>query len=204
MLTYLLQGAILGFVAGVSPGPLLGLLINKTVRWGWRAGVVVALSPLLTDIPLILLFVFLLDHLPALVLHIFTLVGGLFVVYLGYETVRKAAREVQLEVKERPGSILLTALVTNIFNPHPFIFWATVGSPLLLNSFAAAGMGATGGFLVCFYALLLCAKLSFVFLVNWGRAWLKGSGYRCQSAGSGILMLGLGLALLWEGVSALL
>jgi threonine/homoserine/homoserine lactone efflux protein len=43
MLTYLLQGIVLGFAGGISPGPLLGLVINQTLRRGWRAGNIVAL-----------------------------------------------------------------------------------------------------------------------------------------------------------------
>ncbi len=53
MTAFLLQGIVLGFAAGISPGPMLGLVISQTLRYGWRAGNLVALAPLFTDIPII-------------------------------------------------------------------------------------------------------------------------------------------------------
>jgi hypothetical protein len=52
MLAYLLQGIILGFAAGISPGPMLGLVISQTLRRGWRAGNLVAVAPLISAPPL--------------------------------------------------------------------------------------------------------------------------------------------------------
>ncbi len=74
MLAYLLQGIVLGFTAGISPGPMLGLVINQTLKHGWRAGSVTALAPLLSDMPIIILMVFVLGHLPQLMLHILSLI----------------------------------------------------------------------------------------------------------------------------------
>ncbi len=45
MEAYLIQGIVLGFVAGISPGPMLDLVINQTLHHGWRAGNLVALAP---------------------------------------------------------------------------------------------------------------------------------------------------------------
>jgi MFS family permease len=55
MITALLIGISYGFAAGVSAGPLLGLVITQTLQGGWRAGNLVALAPLLSDLPIILL-----------------------------------------------------------------------------------------------------------------------------------------------------
>ena len=43
------QALVLGLGAGLTPGPLLGLVINETLRSGWRAGVLVAIAPLIAD-----------------------------------------------------------------------------------------------------------------------------------------------------------
>ena len=97
MLAYLLQGIVLGFAAGISPGPMLGLVINQTLRRGWRAGNIVALAPLLSDAPIIVVMVLVLGHLPTFVLNIVSLLGGTFVVYLGIETVRSVRSEVAVD-----------------------------------------------------------------------------------------------------------
>ena len=52
-MTDLWSGLILGLAAGVSPGPLLTLIVQQTVRHGVREGVKVAAVPLITDVPIV-------------------------------------------------------------------------------------------------------------------------------------------------------
>jgi threonine/homoserine/homoserine lactone efflux protein len=59
----LIAGIILGLSAGLSPGPLLALVISQTLKHGVREGVKVALAPLITDAPIILLTFFVLTKL---------------------------------------------------------------------------------------------------------------------------------------------
>ncbi len=49
MLDYLITGITFGFVAGISPGPLLALVISETIKHNHKEGIKIALSPLLTD-----------------------------------------------------------------------------------------------------------------------------------------------------------
>jgi len=204
MLAYLLQGIVLGFAGGISPGPLLGLVINQTVRRGWRAGNLAALAPLLSDTPIIVLTVFVLGHLPMLVLHILSLLGGAFVIYLGIETLQSVRTEVAVATQVRSGRILLLAVGTNLMNPNPYLFWATVGSTILLQSFATGGIVASSAFIIGLYGLLVGTKLGIAFLVSRSQSWLKGSTYHTLLIGSGILLIALGLVLMWEGVQYIL
>jgi threonine/homoserine/homoserine lactone efflux protein len=48
-----LLGLSLGLGAGLAPGPLLALVIRSTLQDGAAAGVRVAFSPLVTDVPII-------------------------------------------------------------------------------------------------------------------------------------------------------
>jgi threonine/homoserine/homoserine lactone efflux protein len=203
MLAYLLQGMVLGFAGGISPGPLLGLVINQTLRRGWRAGNMVALAPLLSDTPIIVLSVVVLGHLPLLVLHLLSLLGGTFVVYLGIETLRSRSTEVAVETQVRSGRIVLLAVGTNLLNPNPYLFWATVGGTLLLQSFATGGIADSSAFVIGLYALLVGTKLGMAFLVSHSQRWLKGNTYYTLLIGSGLLLIGLGLLLIWEGIQYL-
>ena len=54
MAFFLSAGVVMGLSAGFSPGPLLALVLSHTVRYGVREGVKIALAPLLTDLPIIL------------------------------------------------------------------------------------------------------------------------------------------------------
>src|SRR5215471_7262637 len=65
MLTFLLLGAGIGFVSGVSPGPVLTLVVSETLKGGWLRGAAVAAGPLLADGPIVLVALVLFDRLPA-------------------------------------------------------------------------------------------------------------------------------------------
>jgi threonine/homoserine/homoserine lactone efflux protein len=57
MLTFLALGAGIGFMAGVSPGPVLTLVVTETLKRGWPRGAAVAAGPLLADCPIVLIAV---------------------------------------------------------------------------------------------------------------------------------------------------
>jgi threonine/homoserine/homoserine lactone efflux protein len=211
MLTALLLGISYGFTAGISPGPMLGLVITQTLQRGWRAGNLVALAPLITDLPIVTLAILLIGHLPAGALNWLALIGGLFVVYLSLETGRTAlrlpkepARETSLPSASAVGSVLWRAVITNALNPHPYLFWGTVGAQLLIRRFESDGLAAAALLLVSFYVLLVGTKLLVAFAVNHSRGWLHGPAYRRVLLASALLLLALGIWLLSEGLTGLL
>jgi len=54
------QVVTLGLSAGFSPGPLLALVVSQTLQYGTMEGIKVAIAPLLTDCPIILVSLFVL------------------------------------------------------------------------------------------------------------------------------------------------
>ena len=75
-MAYLLLGLSLGFSAGLSPGPLLTLVITRSLADGFWPGLRVALSPLITDVPIIVLSLLLFRALPPLFEQAITAAGG--------------------------------------------------------------------------------------------------------------------------------
>jgi len=59
MIGFLTIGLILGLSAGIAPGPLLTLVISETLRHDVKAGIRVALAPIITDAPVIILTILL-------------------------------------------------------------------------------------------------------------------------------------------------
>ena len=80
MVNFLTMGSILGLSAGFAPGPLLTLVISETLQHDIKAGVKVALAPMITDLPIIMLTLFILVKLSGFhkVLGIISCMGGLF------------------------------------------------------------------------------------------------------------------------------
>ncbi len=60
MLALIARGFTLGLTAGILPGPLQTYLIQTTLLQGWRKALIIVISPLLADLPLIVLTVFVL------------------------------------------------------------------------------------------------------------------------------------------------
>lgn len=199
---YVGQGVVLGFAAGVTPGPTLGLVISQTLRYGWRGGNLVALAPLFSDFPIIVLIVLALKDLPANYLHALSIIGGLFVLYLGSQIIRGApSAEVEGADVSRDRHILVPAVAANLMNPHPYLFWATVGGALLVRSFSAGGIAVSIAFLAAFYLLLVGSKMTIAFIVSRSRAWIRGRMYHGMLATSGVLLIGIGVLLIWEGAT---
>jgi len=89
-LKYLLAGSVLGLTAGISPGPILTLVITETLKYSRKEGIKVAVSPLITDLPIILITLLILVRLSQFntVLGIISFFGGIFIAYLVYESVK--------------------------------------------------------------------------------------------------------------------
>ncbi len=176
---YLVLGASLGLAAGMSPGPLLTYTIVATLRGGFKAGLSVGIAPLLTDVPIIVLALLLLHFLPSQVLQVLNVAGGVFVIYLGWETIRSGAKTPTLELQENVDvrRELGRGLLVNFLNPNPYLFWGTVGGPLLLRAYKEFPLYAVM-FLLVFYTLLVGSHVGVAVLVHRQRGVLQGVWYR--------------------------
>lgn len=88
----LLLGLTIGFGAGVSPGPLLALVVRASLRHGRGAGLQVAASPLVTDLPIIILALTVLGAMPGRVLAAIGVVGAAVVLNSGCPRCVRGAR----------------------------------------------------------------------------------------------------------------
>lgn len=202
----LLLGLSLGLSAGLSPGPLMTLVITTTLRDGFWHGLRVAAAPFVTDLPIILLSVFVLNLLPPWTLAVIGVVGGAYVVYLGWETVRSArTASSQLMAGAPAGDAtsgrqsLLRGAAVNALNPHPYLFWATVGGPTLLAAFNQSPLqGAL--FLLGFYVALIGSKVAVAALVHSQSRRFSAVWYQRVLVLLGLLLIALGLWLGWQAV----
>ena len=202
MIDFLTIGGLLGLGAGLSPGPLLTLVITETLRHGVKGGVKVALAPIVTDLPIILGAFFLLWRWADLngLLGMMSLLGGLFVLYLAVDSFR--APGAAPFAGTGPPRSLLKGVLANALNPHPYLFWITVGAPLMLKALNL-GVPALIAFLGAFYACLLGAKILLAFLVGRSRRFLAGRVYLYTLRGLGLLLGGLALFLFRDGLKLL-
>ncbi len=188
-LAYLLPGLAFGLSAGISPGPLLTLVMTQTLKHGVREGVKVSLAPLLTDLPIIIVALFILDRLTSLdpVLGAISLFGAGYLLYLGYESLMFKG-DMPSDQAEAPHSIR-KGIVANFLNPSPYMFWFSIGGPLMLKAFNF-GLIAAVLFIVPFYCLLVGAKCMVAIAAGRSRHFLRSRYYIYTVRGLG-LVLGL-------------
>jgi len=202
MIHYLSMGIVLGLSAGLAPGPLLTLVISETLEHDIRAGIRVALAPLVTDPPIILLTLFVLSRLSNFhgILGVISLIGGVLVMVMGIQGLKARGLEIDLH-RTRPRS-LAKGILVNILSPHPYLFWLSVGSPIMTKANHHHFFWAAG-FVISFYVLLVGAKITLATLVGKSKSFLKGRIYIYTMKFLGLALCALALFLFKDGVRLL-
>jgi threonine/homoserine/homoserine lactone efflux protein len=177
MIASISAGLVYGLSAGFSPGPLMTLVITQTLKHGTREGAKVAMAPLVTDLPILLISLLVLTRLTDFqpVLGVISIVGGIFVAYLAYGNFR-APRLKDEAGRDAPQS-LAKGVAANALNPHPYLFWLTVGGPLIVRGWSESSVGSLA-FLPAFFACLVGAKILTAWITGRSRQWLSGRVYR--------------------------
>lgn len=202
MLTFLALGAGIGLVSGVSPGPVLTLVLAETLRGGWLRGAAVAAGPLLADGPIVLLAVTVLAQLPLGLVPILSLVGGVFLVYLAI-TVGLSARRATLPRGQRLSARggFLTGLLARGLSPHPYLFWFLVGGPTLLQA-NHSGWSSVVAFLVGYYSTIVGSNVGLALALQRWIGLLSDRVYRAILGASCLILTAYGVALFGQGVQS--
>jgi threonine/homoserine/homoserine lactone efflux protein len=203
VLELLATGALLGLAAGFAPGPLMALVLAQALRYGTREGMKVAAAPLITDLPIVVLATALVAFAAGVadwILGAIALAGAAFVAWLGLESIRTTGIEAG-RPDDAPRSWTRGAVV-NALSPHPYLFWVTVGAPVLVRA-AGEGPLAAAAFLAAFYACLVGAKVALAAIAGASGGRLRGGAYRAVMVVLGGLLLLFAARLAWEGLSLL-
>ncbi len=199
--TFLL-GVSLGLGAGLTPGPMTALVLALAAQRGVRAGVQAACAPLVTDGPILLVALWALRSFPPPALAALAAAGGGYLVLLGLRAVRGSGHPG--EGRSAAGlDPLRRAVAANFLNPSPYVFWATVGSPIVRQAWERSPVAAAA-FLVPFFGLLVGCKAALAWGVAVSSRRLGASGQRKLARASGWLLVASGLAVAARAVRALM
>ncbi len=199
MLEYLTMGIVLGLSAGLAPGPMLTLVFSETLRHGLGAGIRIALAPLFSDLPIIVLAIWVLSQLThfEFILGCLSLVGGAVVFYMGIESLKSELGELRTsEVKARS---LSKGILTNLLNPHPYLFWFGVGAPIMSQA-SVVGLSGPLAFISSFYILLVGSKMILAVIAARSRKLLQGRWYRITMQALGLCLCLLAILLVRDGL----
>ncbi len=142
MLPILLSVVIISLSGVMMPGPMFAVTLAKSYRSPW-AGFQIALGHAVIEVPLILLiyFGFAQFFQNTLVQLGLSIGGGGMIIWLGIGMFRARA-EVTQRGKDLPYNAFMAGIITSGFNPFFLLWWATIGSMLVMKflDFGVSGL----------------------------------------------------------------
>jgi threonine/homoserine/homoserine lactone efflux protein len=133
MLAILLSVVVISFSGVMLPGPMTAVTLAKSYKSPW-AGVWISLGHAVIEVPLILLiyFGFAQFFQNSIVRLLLSVAGSGMIVWLGISMFR-ARNEVVSKGKDLPYNSFLAGILASGFNPFFLVWWATIGSMLIMR-----------------------------------------------------------------------
>ena len=198
MLPILLSVVVISLSGVMMPGPMFAVTLAKSYRSPW-AGAWISLGHAVIEVPLILLIYFGFAQFfenTAVQLGL-SIAGGGMICWLGIAMFRARA-EVVHKGKDLPYNAFTAGILTSGFNPFFLLWWATIGSMLVVRFISAAtgtGISELMALIILIVVHWLCdlVWLSFVSIMVykthslWGRKLQEGLFIACS-----LLLIGFG------------
>lgn len=199
----LVLGVSLGLGAGLTPGPMTAVVVAVALERGARAGSLAACAPLITDGPILLVSLWTLGFVSEGTYSLLGVVGGGYLVLLGLRAARGQEGAGAWGASGILAGSLRRAVVANFLNPSPYLFWSTVGAPIVREAWANSPLAAAA-FLLAFFGLLVGSKAAVAWGVATGSRKLTDASHRRLGRAAGWLLVLVGVALAAQAGGALL
>ena len=159
-------------------------------------------APLVSDLPVIILVLFILTAVPPVVLVVLQCLGGIFLLYLGF----KAFMTLRLKNPNNKANTpvygnFFKAVFVNILNPNPYLGWSLVMGPMLLKGWSESPKNGIVLLTMFYFALIV---YSAVMVILFSATWKLGPRVnRISQIFSVIAFLVFGIYQLVIGIAAL-
>ncbi len=199
MLPILLRVVVISLSGVMMPGPMFAVTLAKSYR-SPLAGTQIAVGHAVIEVPLILLIYFGFAQFfeNSLVQLGLSVVGGGMIFWLGIAMFRARTKVVH-QGKDLPYNAFTAGILTSVFNPFFLVWWATIGSMLIMKFL---DFGTTG--LMVFIVVHWLCDLVWLSLVStlvyrtrslWGQKFQEGLFIACS-----LLLAGFGAWFLISGL----
>jgi threonine/homoserine/homoserine lactone efflux protein len=192
MLESIVIGSGFAFAAAIQPGPLQAYLLASVTQRGWRRTLPAAFSPLLSDGPIALLVLLVINRLPQTMSRVLQAAGGVFLIYLAWASYRRWKNQATAGPRaEGPApSTLVQAAVVNILNPNPYLGWSLVLGPAVMAAWRQSPASAFA-LVIAFYATMVTVLAGTILLFGTTR-FLGPAGRRALVLVSAVILAALG------------
>ena len=199
MIPVLLGVAVISLTGVMMPGPMFAVTVAKSYRSPW-VGAKIALGHAVIEVPLILLIYFGFAQFfeNTTVQLVLSLLGGGIIIWLGISMFR-ARTEVVHGGKDLPYNAFTVGIITSGLNPFFLLWWATVGSMLIMKVVDYGAGGLTAFILVHWSCDLLWLSLVSVLIYRtqtlWGKRFQEGLFIVCS-----LILAGFGVWFIVSGI----
>lgn len=196
MLEYLFIGSGFAFAAAIQPGPLQAYLLSSVARSGWKRTLPASFAPLLSDGPIALLVLLVLNRITDTMSRALQAAGGVFLIYLAWAGYQQWKNQTTMkpETDSSAPRTLLQAALVNILNPNPYLGWSLVLGPAVLGAWHQNPTNAIV-LIVSFYATMVSVLACTILLFGTTR-FLSPNGRRILILVSAVMLVALGIYLL--------
>jgi threonine/homoserine/homoserine lactone efflux protein len=193
------MGIMFGLGAGLTPGPLMTLVFTETLKHGTKEGLKISMAPLITDLPIILLSILLLSRISGFdkLIGIISLIGASYIIFLGFQSITFSGIAMDQDAPA-PQSIR-KGILANIFNPNPYVFWVSVGAPIVIKALEVSILAAFS-FLFAMYFCLVGSKMLTALILGKSRQFLKNRYYIYILRLLGVALLAFAVIYLKDGL----
>jgi threonine/homoserine/homoserine lactone efflux protein len=141
LLAIILSVVVISLSGVMMPGPMFAVTIAKSYRSPW-AGTKIAIGHAIVEVPLILLIYFGFARFFQRdgVQIALSLIGGAVIIWLGVNMFR-ARKEVVTSGQDLKYGAITAGIVMSVINPLFLLWWATVGSMLVMKFVAFGTIG---------------------------------------------------------------
>jgi len=191
MLPILLSVVVISLSGVMMPGPMFAVTLAKSYK-SPLAGTQISLGHAVIEVPLILLiyFGFAQFFQNTVVQLVLSIVGGGMIIWLGISMFRARVKVVR-GGKDLPYSAFTAGILTSALNPFFLLWWATIGSMLIMKFLEFGTIGLAVFIVVHWLCDLVWLSLVSVMVYKtrslWGRKFQEG----LFTAGS-LLLIGFG------------
>jgi threonine/homoserine/homoserine lactone efflux protein len=184
------------------------MVAGTALEKGFKAGFILALTPLVTDVVPMIASALLLDRLSPLALTLLGISGGAVVVVVGVRFLRGhgggtgplpgPGDDGHVGGTERRQSAQIPHVVAStLLNPAPWLFWLIIASPLLLRSWnRSPGEGAL--FIALIFLTNISTATGLAWVVSHSRKILNPDWQRRSLKAVGVVLILAGSFLCWQ------
>ncbi len=176
-LEFLISGIFFGLAAATSPGPILYLVFSETLKYRRKEGIKIAVSAIIAEFPILLFVLVTLSNLIKFghsIIGMISLFGACYLIHLGIKNLRVKTNALEVEYAREDG--LKRGVIVNLLNPNPYLFWLSIGGPMIFESWDKS-ISATALFILGFYALLVGSNIIIALIVDKSRESFIGNRY---------------------------